>query len=120
MSTLELPNKNYGLDNVFNRVQSENILLPHDFYRMKSILTEAFDKHQVETSQKVYLQRKYKSIKRLNPNSFTDLYVNNLLHLVEHVHDMENPVFLPDSQKLDETCTESDIGKGSFINDVRF
>jgi len=110
MSTLELPNKSYGLDNVFNRVQTENILLPHDFYRMKSILTEAFDKHQVETSQKVYLQRKYKSIKRLNPNSFTDLYVNNLLHLVEHVHDMENPVFLPDSQKLDETCTESDIG----------
>jgi len=110
MSTLELPNKNYGLDNVFKRVQSENILLPHDFYRMKSILSDAFDKHQVETSQKVYLQRKYKSIKRLNPNSFTDLYVNNLLHLVEHVHDMENPVFLPDSQKLDETCTDSDIG----------
>jgi hypothetical protein len=32
---------------------------------------------------------------------------------------MENPVFLPDSQKLDETCTESDIGKGPFLYYVR-
>jgi len=110
MATLELPNKIYGLDNVFNRVHSENILLPHDFYRMKSILTEAFAKRQVETSQKVYLQRKYKSIKRLNPNSFTELYMSNLLHLVDRLHDMENPMFLPDSQKLDETCTETDLG----------
>ena len=68
-------------------------------------------KHRVETSQKVYLQRKYKSIKRLNPNSFTELYMSNLLHLVDRLHDMENPVFLPDSQKLDETCTETDLGK---------
>jgi len=111
MSIIELPNKIYGLDNVFNRVQSENILLEHDFFRMKSILNEAFASHQVDASQRVYLQRKYKNIKRLNPNTFTELYMSNLLHLVDHVHDMENPEFLPDLQKLDETCTDSDLGE---------
>jgi len=110
MSIIDLPNKVYGLDNVFNRVQSENILLEHDFYRMKSILNEAFASHQVDASQRVYLQRKYKNIKRMNPNTFTELYMSNLLHLVDHLHDMDNPEFLPDLQKLDETCTDSDLG----------
>ena len=40
--------------------------------------------------------------------------MSNLLHLVDRLHDMENPVFLPDSQKLDETCTETDLGKVFF------
>lgn len=110
MSAIEFPNKPYGLDDVFRRVQDEGILLEHDFFRMKSILAKAFADQEVDSSQKVYLQRKYKSIKRQNPNSFTELYVNNLLHLVEHLDSMSNPEFLPDLQKLDATCTTTDLG----------
>jgi len=109
MLAYELPDKAYGLDNVFSRVQNEDILLDHDFYRSKSILNQVFAEHQVDESQKVYLQRKYKSIKKDHPNSFTDLFINNLLHLVEHLQKMNVPQFLPDAQKLDTTCSLTDI-----------
>ena len=85
MFTADLADKSYGLDEIFRRVQAENVLLEHDFYRMKSILEQAFANHEVDSSQKIYLQRKYKTIKRQNPNSFTELYVNNLLHLISHI-----------------------------------
>lgn len=115
MSIIELPNKPYGLDQVFDRVQTEGILLDHDYHRLKSILTEAFDKHQVDTNQKIYLQRKYKNIKKDHANSFTELYMNNLLHLVDHIHDMDNPEFLPDLQKTETSCSKSDLGKNCKI-----
>lgn len=111
MSIIELPNKPYGLDQVFDRVQTEGILLPHDYHRLKSILTEAFDNHQVDTNQKIYLQRKYKNIKKDHANSFTELYMNNLLHLVDHIEAMDNPEFLPDLQRTDTSCSKSDLGK---------
>ena len=115
MSILELPQKSYGLDDVFRRVQSEQILLDHDFYRLKSILTEAFAQKSVDSSQTLYLQRKYKSIKREHSNSFTELYMNNLLHLVEHLDDMDEPQFLPDLQQMDATCSSKDLSKSNSL-----
>lgn len=110
LPAMELANKPYGLDEVFERVKSENYLLDHDFDRLKFILTEAFANQQVDNNQKIYLQRKYKNIKREHPNTFTDLYMNNLLHLVEHLHEMNNPEFLPDLQKIGASCSKADLG----------
>ena len=109
-----------GLDDVFTRVQSENILLDHDFYRSKSILNKIFAEHQTDLSQKVYLQRKYKTIKKNHPNSFTELYMSNLLHLVEHLKDMDEPQFLPDLQKMDATCSLNDLGKNCSLGCFKF
>jgi hypothetical protein len=67
----------------------------------------------VQDGQLVYLQRKYKNIKRTNENSFTELYMNNLLHLVEHLDNMASEAgleFLPDLQKMDTTCSSADLG----------
>ena len=110
MSVIELQ-KSYGLDDVFRRIQAENILLQYDFYRLRSILHEAFANQQVDESQKVYLKRKYKTIKRTHMNSFTELFMNNLLHLVNNLKEMSGIQFLPDLQKVDESCTKQDLGK---------
>ena len=107
---LEWSGKKYGLDNIFARVQNENVLLKFDFDRIKEILDKAFDKHTVEESQLKYLQRKYKNIKRHHGNSFTELYMNNLLHLVEHIRDMDEVEFLPDLQETQTTCDQKDLG----------
>ena len=110
MSVIELQ-KSYGLDDVFRRIQAENILLQYDFYRLRSILHEAFANQEVDESQKVYLKRKYKTIKRTHMNSFTELFMNNLLHLVNNMKEMSGIQFLPDLQKVDESCTKQDLGK---------
>ena len=101
--------KPYGLDDVFRRIQAENILLQYDFYRLKSILHEAFASHHVDDSQKVYLKRKYKSVKRNHMNSLTELFMNNMVHLVENLKDMSGIQFLPDLQKVDASCSQRDF-----------
>ena len=110
MPVLDLE-KPYGLDDVFRRIQAENILLPYDFNRLKSILHEAFAAHSVEGSQKVYLKRKYKHVKRNHMNSFTELFMNNMVHLLENLKDMESNgiQFLPDLQKAGESCSPQDF-----------
>ena len=107
---LQWSQKKYGLDKVFARVQNENILLEFDFDKMKDILDKAFAKHTVDESQLKYLQRKYKTIKRHHQNSFTELYMQNLLHLVEHIQSMNDLEFLPDLQETQTTCDQNDIG----------
>ena len=107
---LQWSQKKYGLDEVFARVQNENILLEFDFDKMKDILDKAFAKHTVDESQLKYLQRKYKTIKRHHQNSFTELYMQNLLHLVEHIQSMNDLEFLPDLQETQTTCDQNDIG----------
>ena len=103
--------KTYGLDDVFRRIQAENILLPYDFNRLKSILHEAFAAQNVDGSQKVYLKRKYKHVKRNHMNSFTELFMNNMVHLLENLKDMDEQgiQFLPDLQKVDESCSQQDF-----------
>ena len=107
---LQWSQKKYGLDEVFERVQNDNILLEFDFDKMKDILDKAFAKHTVDESQLKYLQRKYKTIKRHHQNSFTELYMQNLLHLVEHIQSMNDLEFLPDLQETQTTCDQNDIG----------
>jgi len=106
---LQWSQKKYGLDEVFERVQNDNILLEFDFDKMKDILDKAFAKHRVDESQLKYLQRKYKTIKRHHQNSFTELYMQNLLHLVEHIQSMNDLEFLPDLQETQTTCDQNDI-----------
>ena len=49
--------------------------------------------------------------------SFTELYVNSLLHLVDHIDDMdeEHMKFLPDLQITETSCNKKDLGKKQFI-----
>ncbi len=111
MVAMEFADKQYGLDGVFERVLAEDILLPFDFNRIKFILDTAFATKSVEASQRTYLQRKYKTIKRDHVNTFTELYMNNLLHLVDHLDDMDEIEFLPDLQQTETSCSRSDMGK---------
>ena len=48
--------------------------------------------------------------------SFTELYVNSLLHLVDHIDDMdeEHMKFLPDLQITETSCNKKDLGKKQF------
>ena len=110
LPALEFGDKQFGLDGVFERVQSENILLQFDYDRIKAILDEAFATKAVRSNEVTYLKRKYKTIKRRHANTFTELYMNNLLHLVEHIDSMENIEFLPDLQQTDSSCSSSDMG----------
>ena len=77
---------------------------------MKDILDKAFAKHTVEENHLKYLQRKYKTIKRQHQNSFTELFMQNLLHLVEHLSNMKDVEFLPDLQETQTTCDQNDLG----------
>ena len=45
--------------------------------------------------------------------SFTELYINSLLHLVDHIDDMdeEHMKFLPDLQITETSCNKKDLGK---------
>ena len=61
---LEWSEKKYGLDNVFARVEKDNILLKWDYDKIKNILDQAFAKHSVPDNDKRYLRTKYKTIKR--------------------------------------------------------
>ena len=45
--------------------------------------------------------------------SFTELYINSLLHLVDHIDDMdeEHMKFLPDLQITETSCNKKDLGR---------
>ena len=45
--------------------------------------------------------------------SFTELYINSLLHLVDHIDDMDEKhmKFLPDLQITETSCNQKDLGK---------
>jgi len=108
---LEWSEKKYGLDNVFARVEKDNILLKWDYDKIKNILDQAFAKHSVPDNDRRYLRTKYKTIKRQHQGSFTELYVNSLLHLVDHIDDMdeEHMKFLPDLQITETSCNKKDL-----------
>ena len=50
--------------------------------------------------------------------SFTELYINSLLHLVDHIDDMdeEHMKFLPDLQITETSCNKKDLGKKQFTS----
>jgi len=108
---LEWSEKKYGLDNVFARVEKDNILLKWDYDKIKNILDQAFAKHSVPDNDRRYLRTKYKTIKRQHQGSFTELYINSLLHLVDHIDDMdeEHMKFLPDLQITETSCNKKDL-----------
>jgi hypothetical protein len=47
-----------------------------------------------------HFKRKYQSVQRQYPNTFTEVYLNNLVHLVESDKKMSGATFLPDLQEL--------------------
>ena len=129
-------NQKYGLDVVFNRVQAEDILMLHDFNRIKKILTTFFVKSQqlseydsaISDPDALYLRRKYRTIERNHKNTFTELFLSNLVHLLpdekggiggEFGH-RSRPgknwkksrgkiEFLPDLQKTDVVYSKEDV-----------
>ena len=85
------PHKKYGLDVVFDRVQAEDILMLFDFNRIKKILTTFFIKsgssfsssrNAISDPDALYLRRKYRTIERNHKNTFTELFLSNLVHLL--------------------------------------
>ena len=58
-----------------------------------------------------YLKRKYATIQRQFPNTFTEVYLNNLVHLVEGDSKASGNTLLPDLQELDEVYTKDDVEK---------
>ena len=131
------PNKLYGLDVVFERVRAEDILLPHDFDRIKKILTMFFTKSGVSDPQgaigdpdALYLRRKYRTIERDYKNTFTELYLNSLVHMLPENSNQNDGEFrfrsqgrnkwtasprkiefLPDLQQTDVFYSKEDIAK---------
>ena len=116
----KMPEKKYGLDFVFNRVLLEDILLPFDFDRTKKILTDAFSRKTVEPSEILYLKRKQKNIMKKYKNTFTELYLSNLVHLFAddnaraRTRYQEDPLkhpllFMPDLQQQSVAYQRSDI-----------
>ena len=65
---------------VFARVLNENFLLPFDFARIKKILSDVFSLQTVESNEVLYLKRKAKVVAQRHRNSFTELYLSNLVH----------------------------------------
>ena len=60
-----------------------------------------------------YLKRKYATVQRQFPNTFTEVYLNNLVHLVEADNKGASSAatLLPDLQELDEVYTKDDLDK---------
>ena len=56
-----------------------------------------------------YLKRKYQTVQRQFPNSFTEVYLNNLVHLVESGDKMTGATLLPDLQELEAAYTKEDV-----------
>ena len=127
--------KIYGLDVVFDRVQAEDILMLLDFNRIKHILSTFFVKSgssltdsAISDPDALYLRRKYRIIERNHKNTFTELFLSNLVHLLpddkggnggEFAHQSrpkkawKRPKgkieFLPDLQKTDVVYSKKDI-----------
>ena len=127
--------KKYGLDVVFDRVQAEDILMLFDFNRIKHILSTFFVKSgssltesAISDPDALYLRRKYRTIERNYKNTFTELFLSNLVHLLpddkgdnggEFGHrsrpskTWKRPrgkiEFLPDLQKIDVVYSKKDI-----------
>lgn len=66
---------------VFDRVKKEDVLLEFDFNRLRKILIEVFLAKEVEQSEILYLRRKARTIERKFKNTFTELYLSNLVYL---------------------------------------
>lgn len=73
---LEWSEKKYGLDNVFARVEKDNILLKWDYDKIKNILDQAFAKHSVPDNDRRYLRTKYKTIKRQHQGKQTTAHTS--------------------------------------------
>ena len=67
---------------VFARVLNENYLLPFDYARIKKILSDVFSLKVVESNEVLYLKRKAKVVAQRHRNSFTELYLSNMVHLL--------------------------------------
>ena len=99
---------NYKLiTTLFRRVSEEGILLTYDFHKTVEIVNEIFTnlaKLESDTNDnkrnrrrrrkkvkvlndasEMYLKRKYRTIQRSNPNTYTEVYINNILQLVESI-----------------------------------
>ena len=60
----------------------ENYLLPFDYARIKKILSDVFSLESVESNEVLYLKRKAKVVAQRHRNSFTELYLSNIVHLL--------------------------------------
>ena len=130
--------KKYGLDVVFDRVRTEDILMVFDFNRIKKILTTFFVKSgssstsdsAISDPDALYLRRKYRTIERNHKNTFTELFLSNLVHLLpedkggsggEFAHRSRPKKgwkrakskieFLPDLQKIDVVYSKEDVSE---------
>ena len=56
-----------------------------------------------------YLKRKYQTVQRQFPNSFTEVYLNNLVHLVESGDKMTGATLLPDLQELEAAYSKGEV-----------
>ena len=78
--------KRFGIDPILDRVKDENLLLGHDYQRIKSIVDVIYNiGTQVPDSDVIYLQRKNRDVERKDKTSFTHLYVLSVLKLVENL-----------------------------------
>ena len=140
-------NKKYGLDVVFDRVLTEDILMIFDFNRIKKILSTFFmnsgasqSENAISDPDALYLRRKYRTIERNHKNTFTELFLSNLVHLLpEDKGDnggefgrrsrpkktWKRPAkskieFLPDLQKIDVVYSKEDVAElKSFLMERR-
>jgi len=117
---LRMPNVGFGLDKVFSRVLNENYLLPFDYARIKKTLSDVFSRKEVESSEVLYLKRKAKVVTQRHRNSFTELYLSNIVHLLatdnaralqKYRRDpLAHPlIFMPDLQQTDSVYTTQEV-----------
>jgi len=117
---LRMPDVGFGLDKVFSRVLNENYLLPFDYARIKKALSDVFSRKEVESNEVLYLKRKAKVVTQRHRNSFTELYLSNIVHLLAGdnakalqryrkdplVHPL---IFMPDLQQTDSVYTRREV-----------
>jgi len=138
-TALRMPRRQFGLDVVFGRVLNEDLLLPFDYDRVKNILEDAFSRKKVDSNELLYLKRKHKTVMRKHRNTFTELYLSNLVHLFDDDNaralsryrndPLGNPLrFMPDLQRNNVAYQKSDVNqienelnrvKGCVIVEVR-
>jgi len=117
---LRMPDVGFGLDKVFDRVLKENYLLPFDYARIKKILSDVFSLESVESNEVLYLKRKAKVVAQRHRNSFTELYLSNIVHLLADDNSralrkyrqdpLANPlIFMPDLQQTDAVYTRTEV-----------
>ncbi|XP_059080704.1 uncharacterized protein LOC131878646 [Tigriopus californicus] len=106
--------KPFALDSSIKRLLDEDILLKNDRTRVLDILNDFFTTKVAEADVR-YLRTMYSRQSESTRQSFTDLFLQNLLHLVDNTRSgpkgspLDPLAFLPDLRETGSTYSASDF-----------